>query len=119
MNLETTAYWLKEKRNLSLVSKSKLWIVVLALCLAGCTASSHNRVSSLENEAKVLTEKMTKVLSLNSAQTDKVLMINVVNLGLKNKLKDQEQLKDADDKFKAEMRKILTEEQYKKFILNF
>lgn len=75
--------------------------------------------STIERQAKSLTEQMERTLQLSADQREKVLAVNVVNMGLKAKIKEVISLKEVEDKYRKEMKIILTDSQYKLFVDNF
>lgn len=112
----------RDRKNLRTKSKSKHLKILLILFVFSLTlgcASSGVTSSSVERQAKELTSEMQRTLNLNEDQAGKILLINVVNLGLKNKLKEGDSQKDVRTRYDSEMRKVLNETQYKLFVENF
>jgi hypothetical protein len=121
MKSVTHNFWHNQK-NLYTNFKSKhlkfLLILFVFSLILGC-ASSGTGSSSAERQAKLLTSEMQEKLNLNEDQAGKVLLINVVNLGLKAKLKEGDSQRDVQARYDSEMKKILSETQYKLFVENF
>jgi DNA recombination-dependent growth factor C len=111
--------------------KNQLFLLSFLALLVACApantpSSSQNSstvsTSSPEAEARNLTNRMKETLLLDVAQTDRVLMVNVVNLKIIKKLKesnDTSKLSTTKEKYKAEMKDILDETQYTKFLSDF
>jgi DNA recombination-dependent growth factor C len=88
------------------------------------TTSSIPKISenSPEAEARNLTTKMKDKLLLNAAQEDKILMINVVNNKVIKRLRENnetDKLSSTKEKFHTELKAVLTENQFSKFLVEF
>lgn len=94
-------------------------------CAPATTPSQGTKAistTSPEAEAKVLTSKMKYVLELDVAQEEKVLMINVVNKKIVKRLRETNDigmLPSTKEKYYAEMKSVLTDYQYGKFLVEF
>lgn len=78
--------------------------------------------SSPEAQAKAVTDKMTQSLALSTDQADKVLMINVVNFKIVKRLRetnDTGKLSSTKEKYQSEMKEVLNEQQFTKFLTEF
>ncbi len=100
-------------------------LVFLASCVHSSPPSSENKTinsASPEAEARVLTDQMKSSLELDETQLDKVMMINVVNLKIIKKLKEDNDVSKIDStrvKYKSELKEILSLSQYAKFLTEF
>lgn len=87
--------------------------------------SSENKTintASPEAEARVLTDQMKSSLELDDTQLDKVMMVNVVNIKIIKKLKESNEVSKIDStrvKYKSELKEILSQSQYAKFLTEF
>jgi len=94
-------------------------------CVPGTTPSQSTQTiatASPEVEAKVLTSKMKSALNLDAAQEEKVLMINVVNKKIVKRLRetnDTGKLPSTKEKYYSELKSVLTDNQYGKFLVEF
>lgn len=105
-------------------------LIVLVITMFGCapgitpTSNSTPKLSenSPEAEARNLTTKMKDKLLLDAAQEDKILMINVVNNKLIKRLRENnetDKLSSTKEKFHTELKAVLTESQFSKFLVEF
>lgn len=86
------------------------------------TGTQSATIASPEAEAKALTTKMTSVLSLDAAQEEKILMINVVNTKVIKRLResnDTAKLSTTKEKYHNELKEVLNENQFAKFLVEF
>lgn len=83
--------------------------------------SGVEAISNPESLAKLTTDQMVKALGLDGAQTEKVMMLNLVNYKVLQKLKPSESDKIASvkDKYIAEMKAVLSSPQFEKFLKEF
>jgi hypothetical protein len=95
-------------------------------CAPSTTPSSGttNKVAenSPEAEARTLTTKMKEKLALDITQEDKVLMINVVNNKVIKRLRENnetDKLSSTKEKFHSELKAVLSESQFSKFLVEF
>ncbi len=105
------------------------WILILSvffLCQACVTSpSSTNTISaelSPESQAKTLTDRMKTSLELDDAQTEKVLTINVVHYKILKRLRasnESEKIASTKQKYREEIKAVLSENQYQKFLQEF
>ena len=110
-------------KNLSLFL---ILIITMFGCAPGTTPTSSSTpkisVNSPEAEARNLTTKMKDRLLLDTAQEDKVLMINVVNNKLTKRLRENNEtgkLSSSKEKFHTELKAVLSESQFSKFLVEF
>lgn len=106
-----------------------LLIILVTLSSWACTnsptTSVNNTVSntlSPEAQARDLTTKMKSSLELSTEQEEKVLMINVVNLKVMKRLRENnetEKLNSTRDKYHSEIKVVLNEPQFAKFLEEF
>jgi hypothetical protein len=110
--------------------KPILLFVGLSLFVVACTPSTTpsfgttNKVAenSPEAEARTLTTKMKEKLALDITQEDKVLMINVVNNKVIKRLRENnetDKLSSTKEKFHSELKAVLSESQFSKFLVEF
>ena len=108
--------------------KHLFFVLIVMTSLVSCitapssTGTSGQSSSSSELEARRLTTQMKNVLTLNSSQEEKVLVINVVNLSLLKKLRESNQLdqiSNTKEKYRSEMKQVLNSDQYSKFLSEF
>lgn len=109
----------------------KLILIFLGLYASSCApvpntnAGTSNQVSadsSPESQAKILTEKMKESLTLNEAQAEKILMTNVINLKMIKRLRENretDKLSSTKQKYQEEIKGILTEPQFTRFLAEF
>lgn len=109
----------------------KVILIFLGLYMASCApapgsnAGNNNQISSEnspESQAKILTEKMKESLTLNEAQAEKILMTNVINLKMVKRLRENretDKLSSTKQKYQEEIKNILTEPQFTKFLAEF
>ncbi|HLO44497.1 MAG TPA: hypothetical protein VK175_09200 [Leadbetterella sp.] len=88
------------------------------------TAGNNPKLSenSPEAEARNLTTEMKEKLQLDATQEDKILMLNVVNNKVIKRLRENnetEKLSSTKEKFHTELKAILTENQFTKFLIEF
>lgn len=100
-------------------------LLSLWACAPGTTPTQGTQTiatTSPEAEAKVLTSKMKSVLNLDASQEEKVLMINVVNKKVVKRLRetnDTSKLPSTKEKYQSEMKGVLTDDQFAKFLVEF
>lgn len=87
------------------------------------TSSAPKAVEySPETEARELTTKMKTKLNLDTPQEDKILLINVVNYKILKRLRENnetDKLSSTKEKFHQELKSVLTESQFEKFLVEF
>jgi type VI protein secretion system component VasF len=101
--------------------------VTLFLACQGCATapqSTANTTSetSPESQAKTLTERMKTSLELDDAQTEKVLLINVVHFKILKRLRtsnENDKIAVTKQKYREEIKAVLSEIQYEKFLVEF
>ncbi len=101
-------------------------VIMMFGCAPGTTPTTSSTPKLSENspeaEARNLTTKMKDKLLLNTAQEDKILMINVVNNKLIKRLRENnetDKLSSTKEKFHQELKSVLTESQFEKFLVEF
>ncbi|MBK9509273.1 MAG: hypothetical protein IPP61_09410 [Cytophagaceae bacterium] len=103
-------------------------IASLSSCAPGSMPTSSKPAATVadtgspEAKAKAVTDKMTQVLGLSTDQTDKVMMINVVNFKIVKRLRetnDTGKLPTTKEKYQNEMKEVLNEQQFTKFLTEF
>jgi hypothetical protein len=105
-------------------------LIVLVITMFGCAPGTTPTISSTpklsenspEAEARNLTTKMKDKLLLDAAQEDKILMINVVNNKVIKRLRENnetDKLSSTKEKFHTELKAVLTENQFSKFLVEF
>ena len=100
-------------------------ILSVFACAPGTMPSSGtNRVAetSPEAEARVLTTKMKTILSLDNVQDEKIMLINVVNIKVLKRLRENnetDKISSTKEKFHTELKSVLTESQFSKFLVEF
>ena len=105
-------------------------LIVLVITMLGCapgttpTTNSTPKLSenSPEADARNLTTKMKDKLFLDTVQEDKILMINVINNKLIKRLRENnetDKLSSTKEKFHQELKTVLTESQFEKFLIEF
>jgi hypothetical protein len=65
---------------------------------------------------------MAGELGLSTTQTEKILLINLVNYRIVSKLietNDTKKISSAQETYKSEIRQVLTVSQYEKFLSSF
>lgn len=106
----------------AIISALMISIFVSACVTAPTSTGNSQTTSSSEMEARKLTEQMKSVLTLNTTQEEKVLVINVVNLSLLKKLRESnqtEQIQPTKEKYKNQMKEVLNSDQFNKFLVEF
>jgi DNA recombination-dependent growth factor C len=110
-------------KNLSLLI---VLVITMFGCAPGTTPSTSNAPKISENspeaEARNLTTKMKDKLLLDATQEDKILMINVVNNKVIKRLRENnetDKLSSTKEKFHTELKAILSESQFSKFLIEF
>lgn len=98
--------------------------LLLNACMPASTPSSGTQVSTIspEAEAKSVTNKMKASLVLDDTQEEKVFLINVVNLKILKRLRetnDTAMINSTRVKYQSEIKEVLTETQYDKFLVEF
>jgi len=100
-----------------------LFTFFLMMSCVGTSPSTSNQSStSPELQARKRTTEMKNVLGLNTAQEEKVLLINVVNFSLLKKLTESNQTSQiplTNEKYRTEIKEVLNPEQYGKFLEQF
>jgi hypothetical protein len=112
--------------------KTLYLLLLIPILKVGCVstapqnqgASSNNSVAvnSVEAQAKALTERMKTSLGLDQNQEEKVFMINLVHLKILKRLREAsetDKISTTELKYREEMKAILTEAQYQKFLAEF
>lgn len=110
--------------------KNLCFLLISLISFFGCapgttpTTSSTPKLSenSPEAEARNLTTKMKDKLLLDAAQEDKILMINVVNNKVVKRLRENnetDKLSSTKEKFHTELKAVLSESQFSKFLVEF
>jgi hypothetical protein len=92
-------------------------------CVTGSPSTSNTTAeTSPESQAKSLTERMKASLELDETQTEKVLLINVVHFKILKRLRtsnENDKIAASKQKYKEEIKAVLTEPQYQKFLVEF
>lgn len=109
--------------------KFLFWIVLSGFVLTFSSCSSSKKalkagvetISNPEVMAKATTDNMVKALGLDGTQAEKVMMLNLVNYKVLQKLKPSEADKIASvrDKYVSEMKAVLSSPQFEKFLKEF
>lgn len=107
----------------------KTILIILTLLISiSCVTSppssntSNQNTTSSETEARKLTTTMKNTLALNTSQEEKVLLINVVNISLIKKLRETnqtDQIPKTREKYRTEIKEVLNQDQYNKFLTEF
>ncbi|MBP6619665.1 MAG: hypothetical protein KAX81_01875 [Leadbetterella sp.] len=94
-------------------------------CAPGTTPTTSTpkvAETSPEAEARTLTTKMKTKLELDATQEDKILIINIVNNKILKRLRENnetDKLSSTKEKFHTELKAVLTESQFSKFLIEF
>jgi hypothetical protein len=86
------------------------------------STSGASLEASPESQAKTLTERMKASLGLDDAQTEKVLLINIVHFKILKRLRtsnEGDKIAATKQKYRDEMKAVLTDAQYQKFLVEF
>jgi hypothetical protein len=99
-------------------------LFLMEACVTTTTPSTTQTptAASPEAEAKAITSKMKTVLDLNDLQEEKIMLINVVNFKVIKKLRETneiEKLNSTKAKYQSEIKDVLDEPQYQKFLIEF
>jgi hypothetical protein len=101
--------------------------ISIFLTCQSCVSTSPSTTNttaetSPESQAKTLTERMKTSLELDDIQTEKVLLINVVHFKILKRLRtsnEGDKIAATKQKYREEIKGVLTEPQFQKFLVEF